>query len=226
MSANQELGSWHSSNYVAEWVGQDVLADMLTLPRQLSAALVADAGVEVRRVIDLGSGPGTYLDVFLSAFPGAAGVWVDSSEPMKAQAQERLAGFESRVEYVVGDVEKLEGLALGEADVILTSRVVHHFSPESVKQLYGGALNLLRPGGFFFNLDHYGSPEGWEPRYRRIRTQFTGTPKRTSAPHRHDVPFRPIPDHMQWLLDVGFATADQPWRTFFTALLAAQKETN
>ena len=223
MSANKELGSWHSSNYVAEWVGQDVLADMLSLPRQLSAALVADANVDVRRVIDLGSGPGTYLDVFLTAFPEAVGIWVDSSEPMETEGRERLAAFGSRVDYVVGNVEELESLSLDEADVILTSRVVHHFSPDSVKRLYAGARKLLRPGGFFFNLDHFGSPEGWEPRYRRIRTQFTGTPKRTSAPHRHDVPFSPIPDHLQWLRDAGFTTADQPWRTFFTALLAAQR---
>ena len=124
---------------------------------------------------------------------------------------------------MLGDIEDLEGLALEEGDVVLTSRTVHHFGPESTQRLYATVEKLLRPGGFFFNLDHYGSPEGWEQRYRRIRTQFTGTPKRTSAPHRHDVPFRPIPDHLQALLDGGFATADVPWRTFFTALLAAQK---
>lgn len=223
MGATEELGSWHSSDYVAEWVGQDVLADMLTFPRQLSAALVADADIEVARVVDLGSGPGTYLDVFLSAFPRAEGVWVDSSEPMEAEGRSRLAGFGERVDYVLGDIEDLASLGLPEADVVLTSRTVHHFGPESTARLYAGIERMLTPRGFFFNLDHYGSPEGWEQRYRRIRTQFTGTPKRTSAPHRHDVPFRPIPEHLHTLLDAGFATADVPWRTFFTALLAAQK---
>ena len=221
--ATEQLGSWQSEDYVAEWVGQDVLADLLTLPRQISAALVADAAVDVTHVVDVGAGAGPYLEVLLKAFPRARGTWVDSSEPMEERARERLAPFGDRIAFVRGDAEALASIALVRADVVVTSRMAHHFSPESLRRLYAAAAALVAPGGFFFNLDHFGAPEGWEQRYRRIRKQFTGTPTHEARPHRHDYPLTEIPVHLRWLEEAGFETPDVPWRTFYTALLAARK---
>ena len=51
-----ELESWHSQDYVAEWTGDDVISEMLEVPRRISAAIVRDAGVPVSHVVDLGSG--------------------------------------------------------------------------------------------------------------------------------------------------------------------------
>ncbi|HEX7298514.1 MAG TPA: class I SAM-dependent methyltransferase [Solirubrobacteraceae bacterium] len=223
MSAKEQLPTWESEEFAAAWVGEDVLADMLLLPRQLSASLVADAGVQVTHVIDLGSGPGGYLDTLLESFPRARGTWVDTSETMETTARERLARFGSRVAYQRGDIEALRALELEPAEVVVTSRVVHHFSAESIQDFYRAVYDLLEPGGFVFNLDHYGSPEGWESRYRRIREQFTGKPKRDIPPHRHDHPFKPIPEHLGWLAEAGFEAPDVPWRTFYTALVAARK---
>src|SRR6266545_2113409 len=100
MATGEGLGSWQSQEYVTEWVGDDVLADLLTLPRRISAALVADSGLKVTRVADLGSGHGPYLELLLDAFPQAAGTWVDSSAAMLEQARARLAGFGDRIEYM------------------------------------------------------------------------------------------------------------------------------
>jgi trans-aconitate methyltransferase len=218
-----ELGSWHSDDYVTDWIGADVLADLLALPRRLSAALVADSGHSVEHVVDLGAGHGPYLEVFLDAFPGARGTWVDSSDPMQAAARERLTALEDRIDYVLGDVERLGELELGAADVVVTSRVLHHFSPETLRSFYAGVFELLRPGGFFFNLDHFGCPDDWESRYRRIRRHFTGTPKQELPRHRHDFPLREPADHLRWLEAAGFEPPDTPWRAFFSALLAARK---
>src|SRR4051812_40385070 len=101
---NTELESWHSSAYAAQWAAEDVIADMLALPRRLSVALVADARIDVGHVVALGAGPGAYLEHFLRAFPGARGTWIDSSEPMREAAEEQLAPFADRVTYVVADV--------------------------------------------------------------------------------------------------------------------------
>lgn len=221
----QEFGSWHSSDYVADWIGQDVLGEMLELPRRISVALVAQGGVLPATVVDLGAGPGAYLDVLLSAFPRARGTWVDSSEPMQAAARNRLSPHGDRVDYVLGDIEQLDELGLPRADVIVTSRVLHHFSPESLERFYGRAHAALRAGGFFFNLDHFGTAGDWEQRYRAIREQFTGPRKSDVPPHRHDFPFRRIDEHLAWLERAGFDAPDVPWRTFFTALLAARKRT-
>jgi SAM-dependent methyltransferase len=223
MEANRELATWDESAFVAEWVDQDVLASMLTVPRQISAALLADAQVPVSHVIDLGSGPGAYLATLLRCFPGARGTWIDSSDSMEEIARERLAPLEGRVDYRLAEVESLAELALEPGEVIVTSRVVHHLSPEAIQRLYREVYELLPPGGFFFNLDHFGSPDGWEPRYRRIRPQFTGPRKSDIPPHRHDYPFSQIGEHVGWLEQAGFVAPDVPWRTFYTALLAARR---
>jgi SAM-dependent methyltransferase len=223
MAPEQQLASWSSPEFAADWVRQDVLANMLALPRQISAALTVDAEVEVSHVIDLGSGPGAYLETFLDHFPAARGTWIDTSKKMEEVARDRLARFGDRVTYRLGDIERLDVHELDAAEVITTSRVVHHLSPEAIQELYGSVHDLVEPGGFFFNLDHYGSPEGWEPRYRRIRRQFTGPPKRDIPPHRHDFPFSPVPAHLEWLDRAGFRAPDVPWRTFYTALLAARR---
>ncbi len=223
MELESGLESFESTEYAAEWVDDDVLADLLDLPRRISAALVTDAGIRVHRVLDIGSGHGPYLALFLRTFPNARGTWTDSSEAMRELAHEPLAEFGDRIEYVLADAERLDEADLKPADVVLTSRVFHHFSPESLQRTYRAVHDLVAPGGFFFNLDHIGPAEGWEARYRRIRPQFTGQRKRPLKPHRHDFPLRPIREHLGWLEQAGFEPPDVPWRTLYTALIAAKR---
>src|ERR687885_2528434 len=123
-----QLESWQSE-YAVEWASDDVLAELLELPRRISIALVRDAEIEVGHVIDLGSGHGPYLERFLDAFPDARGTWVDSSEEMHALAQQRLARFGDRVGYVLADVERLPPPPPPPAAGVVTPRVPPHFSP-------------------------------------------------------------------------------------------------
>jgi hypothetical protein len=106
---------------------------------------------------------------------------------------------------------------------VLTSRVLHHFSPESLQRLYRNVYGLLEEDGLLFNLDHVGAPDDWEQRYRRIRQQFTRARKKPLAPHRHDYPLSTTADHLRWIAEAGFGTADVPWRTLYTSLIAARK---
>jgi tRNA (cmo5U34)-methyltransferase len=222
MAQTGELGSWTSDAYAAEWLGADALQDLLLLPRRLTAALVADDGVQVSHVLDIGAGDGTYLEVLLEAFPQARGTWLDPSEAMRDAARERLSRLDGRVQFMLGDAERLGELPLDRSEVIVTSRVVHHFSADSIRSLYATVFGLLAPGGFFFNLDHYGAPGDWERRYRRVRPLFARR-DRQARPHRHDFPLIEPDHHLRWLGEAGFEAPDMPWRTFFTALLAARK---
>ena len=219
----EHLASWKSADYVQEWAGDDVIADMLELPRSISAALVADLDLEVRRIIDLGAGPGAYLAAFLGLFPKARGCWVDSSEPMLELAREELARYGDRVQYVMADIERLADTQLEAAEVIVTSRVLHHFSADTLERTYREIHRLLTPGGLFFNLDHIGVPATWEPRYRRIRDRLTGPRKERLRPHRHDFPFSTLEQHRAWAIAAGLEDVDVPWRTLFTALLVARR---
>lgn len=179
--------------------------------------------------MDLGSGPGRYLEVFLEAFPEARGSWVDSSKPMLEEARMRLDSFGDRVTYKMADASRPTELDLpGDVSVILTSRMVHHFSPAEVGSLYGWVFHALSPGGWFFNLDHVGTPARWEARYRAIKAQFTGKggkddQKKKTSSHRHEHPYSTIDQHLRWLSETGFEVADTPWRLFFSALIAARR---
>jgi tRNA (cmo5U34)-methyltransferase len=219
----ERLGSWHSHDYVAQWTGDDVISEVLELPRRISAAIVRDAGIEVSHVVDLGSGHGPYLELLLRELEAARGTWVDSSEAMEEIARDRLAPFGERVTFVIGDLERLDGVGIDRAELVVTSRVLHHFSRESLAQLFRRVYDLLTPGGFFFNLDHVGAPGDWEQRYRRIRPQFTAARKHSLKPHRHAYPLARAEEHLRWAEDAGFANPDVAWRMLYTALVVARK---
>jgi len=216
-----ELGSWESPDYVGQWLGEDVVATMLELPRQISVALVRDAGLDVEHVVDLGSGHGPYLELFLEAFPSARGTWVDSSPPMEEEARVRLERFDGRIRYVLADVRELEGIE--PASVVVSSRALHHLSHEALAALYRTLGTIVEPGGFVFNLDHVGAPGDLEQAYRRVRKLFTGERTQQLKPHRQDGPLARADEHAAWLEAGGFEHADIPWRTLYTALIAARK---
>jgi ubiquinone/menaquinone biosynthesis C-methylase UbiE len=218
-----ELGSWTSAEYVGQWLGEDVIAELLNLPRAISVALVEDAGIDVSHVVDLGSGHGPYLELFLDAFPNARGTWVDVSAPMAAEARERLARFGDRVTYVLTDVHELAAAGIEPASVVVSSRALHHLSAEALAEVYRVAGELVVPGGFVFNLDHVGAPGDLEQAYRRVRGRFTGERKKELKPHRHDYPLARADEHASWMEAGGFEHADIPWRTLYTALIAARR---
>jgi SAM-dependent methyltransferase len=221
MSGGQ-IGSWQSAEYVGEWAGDDVVGRLLETPRQISIELVRDAGTEVTHVVDVGSGEGPYLADFLRAFDAARGTWLDSSEPMLERARKALSEFGDRVRFVVASAEGLGSAGAEPADVVVSSRALHHLTQPDLARAYRDVRQLLAPGGFFFNLDHVGSAGDWEQRYRRIRDQFTGARRQRLRPHREDEPLQPVADHVRYLEEAGFAAVDVPWRMLYTALLAAR----
>lgn len=218
-----EMGSWESAEYVGQWLGEDVIADMLVLPRRISLALVEDAGIEVSHVVDLGSGHGPYLAEWLEAFPNARGTWVDVSAPMQDEAREQLARLGDRITYVLTDVEELASAGIAPASVVCSSRALHHLSPEALAEVYRVVGEIVEPGGFVFNLDHVGAAGELEQAYRRIRGRFTGERKKELKPHRHDYPLARADQHAAWMEAGGFENTDIPWRMLYTALIAARR---
>lgn len=221
--ADEQLQSWESREYAAAWAGEDVIADMLDLPRRISVATAADAGIDIAHVVDLGSGPGAFLVPFLRAFPEASATWLDVSDAMRELAEAELREFSGRVSFVVADAERLDEVEVGPAQVVLSSRAFHHFSPESLQRLYRAVFDILEPGGLVMNLDHVGARSDWEQAWRRIRPQFTGDRKRRLEPHRHAYPLARAEEHAAWMEAAGFEPADMPWRMFYSALIVARK---
>jgi SAM-dependent methyltransferase len=212
-------GVWGDPTFVDRWMSGDVGMEALATPRAITAALIHDSGLLVRKVVDVGSGPGSFLRVLLEAFPSASGTWIDASEAMLERATADLADLAPRVRFEVGDIRQGDRLPL-EGDVIVSARAVHHFRPETIQAFYRAAHASLSPAGFLCNLDHFGTP--WREAYKRIKPGFVPRSGGGTGSHDHDAPPQPLGDHLAWLRDAGFVDPDVPWRLFWTALVVGR----
>lgn len=101
---------------------------------------------EVRRILDVGSGPGVLTCVLAEEFPAAEVVAVDGSRPLldRALARAEKLGLGGRVTAL--HAEFPAGFAdLGDADLVWTSQVVHHIGDQQAA--LGALAAVLRPGG-------------------------------------------------------------------------------
>jgi tRNA (cmo5U34)-methyltransferase len=197
------------------------MAAILELPMRMSAALIRESEIQVRRVVDVGSGPGTFLRILLDEFPEAEGVWIDASDAMLTRAEASLADLAPRVTFAVSDLRDTNALPLA-GDVIVSSRAVHHFLPDAIEGFYRAAGEALGPGGFFCNLDHFATPGDWRTRYKAIKPRFVPSSGGGAESHTHDSPPQLVRDHLAWLRASGFEDPDVPWRLFWTALVVAR----
>ncbi|MFI0718223.1 class I SAM-dependent methyltransferase [Streptomyces sp. NPDC021224] len=150
-------GHGHGHDTEIDWEAMSdhlVAAGELQLPvlRDVAARLHAlidgtGDGHAVRRVLDVGSGPGVMACVFAEEFADAQAVAVDGSQPLLDRALTRAAGLGLEGRIGVRAAELNGGLPadLGPADLVWSSKAVHHLGDQQ------GALDalaaVLRPGG-------------------------------------------------------------------------------
>jgi arsenite methyltransferase len=125
--------------------------------------IVVPAGLEGRRILDLGSGSGR--DVYLMAqIVGETGevVGVDMTDEQLATAnahvdwhRDRFGYSRANVKFLKGYIEKLDELGLEPQsfDVVVSNCVIN-LSVDKLAVLRG-ALNLLKPGGELYFADVY-----------------------------------------------------------------------
>lgn len=117
----------------------------------LAITSIADANPTV---IDLGGGSGIFLEKVLARYSGARCYWIDYSEDFLKIAQERLARFDGQVAYVISPLEAAwEPQVEGKADLVLSSSAIHHLTGDEKQVLYRRVFDVLKPGGWFFNID-------------------------------------------------------------------------
>ena len=147
-------GHGHEADRVFDW---DARADELESEGEIGlpwfeaavdwlAALI-QPGSDVRRVLDVGAGPGVAASVLAARFPAARVTAVDSAPALLARARARAErlGVGDRVDTLIAD---LDGplAELPEADAIWASRVLHHV-PDQATALRALGDRLRRPGG-------------------------------------------------------------------------------
>ncbi|WP_131809453.1 class I SAM-dependent methyltransferase [Mycolicibacterium iranicum] len=224
MSDRRTIESWSSAEYASKWQGADGLSALLELPWALAATLVGQES-SPRLVVDVGSGPGTFLAAVLNAYPQSRGVWVDASPGMLDKARQRLASHVDRVEFIVEDAAALADIdAARGADVVLNSRVAHHFDHDGLVGFYRAAAAVLQPDGWLVTLDHILPPGEWDRRYRDVLPLFFG-PNAGKPTHPHYFPFPAVGDHLAAMSDAGFTDCDVAWRAFYTCLFLGRRAT-
>jgi tRNA (cmo5U34)-methyltransferase len=135
---------WDPSSYL-ELMAREV-PDYGLLQDETAAAT---RGVEVRSILELGTGTGETARRVLDAHPGATLHGIDSSPEMLAVARDALVGFD--VELSLGAFE--DPLPAGPFELVVSALAVHHLDAAGKAALFGRVANVLASGGRFVLAD-------------------------------------------------------------------------
>ncbi|MDQ0792887.1 class I SAM-dependent methyltransferase [Streptomyces sp. B1I3] len=121
----------------------------LSLPQYEAAArwiAGLPAAPQVRRVLDIGSGPGVITCLLAGVFPEAEVVAVDGTPALleRTRARAERNGLAGRVRTVRADLPRDLG-TLDQADLIWAGNTLHHLGDQ--RGALAGFAALLRPGG-------------------------------------------------------------------------------
>lgn len=197
----------------------------------------------VENFLDLGCGDGILGAAVLGAYPSSRGVMLDFSQPMLDQARTQLADFAGQLTFVnldYGDPAWVKALK-NEApfDVIVSGYSIHHQPNERKAALYKEIFGLLRPGGWFVNIEHIAPwaelatelfNEHIVDAYYAIEQRNGGT--RTweemaevflNRPDRDANILVPVELQCKWLRGMGFEQVDCYFRIYELAVFGGRK---
>jgi SAM-dependent methyltransferase len=215
---------WNSEEYVAYWLERQQRRPERSRHFAIIRAFIPKQPEDEFRYLNLGAGGGHLDEVLLERFPGASATLVDTSLPMLTAAQQQLARFGDRVEYVQANLSTPDwtGAVSGPFDIAVSTIAIHNLrEPRRIRQLYTETYRLLGHGGMFLNLDYL----------RPARRGFTALgPWVAKDADAHlnrsggsDMPGT-LMEQLGWLAEAGFGNVEVFWREMNTALLCAVRD--
>ncbi len=119
------------------------------------------------RVLDFGCGTGNAIGPLLDRYPDAEVIGVDCSTRSLqiAEARYRAGAYSNRRTHWFDDLRAIEPASI---DVVYTSGVFHHISPEQRQPILAGLLNCLRPKGILGLFEN----NPWNPGTRWVMSRI------------------------------------------------------
>lgn len=216
---------WHNPEFVEGWIErQKERAAERSQQFAIIRALIPRLPDAEFRYLNLGAGPGVLDDVLLSHFPNAQATVLDGSLPMLMKAQERLAKYEGRVEYIEADLRtEWHEAVTGPFDFIITTLTVHHLEePWLIRDFYEDSFHLLGHGGMLLNMEYVrpARPSLLGLAEWAGRDPEAGLSGRTAHANLPGT----LSEHLLWLNESGFPIVEVPWKNMNLALFVAFKD--
>ncbi|HET6945329.1 MAG TPA: class I SAM-dependent methyltransferase [Gaiellaceae bacterium] len=160
----------------------EVIAEIPAYEELQEAVVAATRGLELRRVLELGTGTGETALRIVASHPDASWTGIDSSEAMLVRARERLPGADLHVARLE------EPLPAGPFDLVVSALAVHHLDADGKRDLFARIGQVTDA----FVLGDLVVPERPEDATMEIDGVY-------------DIPSS-VPDHLEWLDEAGFET--------------------
>jgi tRNA (cmo5U34)-methyltransferase len=223
---------WKEADRVAEYIAQndEQPAEMPEVLSLLTAILPYDADAPLR-ILDVGSGHGIVAAAVLDAFPKSKAVGLDISEPMMEVGRQRMARFGDRFRYHPGDFSNgtFPADLAGPFDVVVSSRAIHHLTPEGKQRLFATIYQHTAEGGCFLDVDNMRPNDD----FLKTRYRVASDPAHTAAVARSRPVGQgtgggrehqdPVGDQLTWLREAGFEHVDCFWKRLGRALIGGFK---
>lgn len=213
--------NWNDPARAKQWDKQATRHNPLRLEQlDLLLTLIEESFQPDQWLLDLGIGSGQVEKQLFDRIPEARIVGVDNSNEMLKLAHERLRPYVNQYEIHVGDIARLDQLALPDYryQTVFSVQALHHIPPEKMKQVYSAVYDRLQPGGLFLLLDRIKVPSHslwplyrtlWQRQDRLYQSQVavhegeTFLAHQTIVAERGDYPIT-LDEHLAWLNEAGF----------------------
>lgn len=197
----------------------------------------------VGNFLDLGCGDGILGAAILGEYPSARVVLLDFSEPMLGQARAQLKDYADQLAFENLDYGNRMWASQMQIyapfDAIVSGYSIHHQPDARKRGVYEEIFSLLRPGGWFINIEHVSSAatlnidlfenhyvaarytiekqNGGARTFKEIAEEYKNRPDKAANI------LAPVELQCDWLREIGYEEVDCYFRIYELAVFAGRK---